>query len=482
MNASTSSEASSSRIPVTKKQQAGLRKRTHGLREASQRVSDHGRTTREDSGEPIFVTEPDEMEESSLISDSSQEYGFERDETVDTSIDEGEGDDVKTPTRSYATPEAGVGDTLNTLLGTSGKATKRNAKSANGGYEPPSPLAPGASKAWYEFDLAVVIALVSPIGSWLTGGDHVKKLLMATLVVYYLHQIIEIPWDLYHKARPRRRGLPPTRPSECSRFNHLAQGALLLRHATSEILGQDAISWFSTGLFILATGMRPWRHLVDRLSQRTSELQDFIHYPELYDKQKDDEPHVPSQALLEMDERLQKLEKKMRKTIRDVLDINDEMLEYVDGAWRKHDKRCDKYETRLKALESTIQDLQTRGMRGRRSASAGTPPFLLQLRHSVEDTIAWALEATYPSASVGRHKRTKSVPLATIREEEDVGMVGAKARKSTSQAPSLRATTFRAVRRTLFFPLKLVKWIFAMVFRLISFPLRVAYRMAVASY
>ncbi|KAH6907343.1 hypothetical protein BKA70DRAFT_1150564 [Coprinopsis sp. MPI-PUGE-AT-0042] len=502
MNASTSSEASSSRIPITKKHQAGLRKRTHGLREASQRVSDHGLSTREDSGEPIFVTEPDEMEEPSLISDSSQEYGFERDETVDTSIDEDEGDDVKTPTRSCATPEAGVGDTLNTLLGTSGKATKRNAKSANGGYEPPSPLAPGASKAWYEFDLAVVIALVSPIGSWLTGGDHVKKLLMATLVVYYLHQIIEIPWDLYHKARPRRRGLPPTRPSEGSRFNHLAQGqlrqleifflvfavaspalgALLLRHATSEILGQDAISWFSTGLFILATGMRPWRHLVDRLSQRTSELQDFIHYPELYDKQKDDERHVSSQALLEMDERLQKLEKKMRKTIRDVLDINDEMLEYVDGAGRKHEKRCDKYETRLKALESTIQDLQTRGMRGRRSASGGAPPFLLQLRHSVEDTIAWALEATYPSASVGRHKRTRSVPLATIREEEDVGMVGAKARKSTSQAPSLRATTFRAVRRTLFFPLKLVKWIFAMVFRLISFPLRVAYRVAVASY
>ena len=47
------------------------------------------------------------------------------------------------------------------------------------------------SRAWYEFDLAVVVALVSPIGNWLTGGDHVKNLLLIVLLIYYLHQIIE---------------------------------------------------------------------------------------------------------------------------------------------------------------------------------------------------------------------------------------------------------------------------------------------------
>jgi hypothetical protein len=188
MHASKSNEACNSRNRISSKHQAGLRKRTHGLHEASQRVltgSDIG------CGEPRFVAEPDDIEDSSLMSDSSREYGFDRDETVDTSIDEDEGEGVKTPVGSCASPEAGVGDTLNSLLGTSTKAAKRNAQRSTGQYEAPSPLAPGASKAWYEFDLAVVIALASPIGSWLTGGDHVKKLLMATLVVYYLHQIIE---------------------------------------------------------------------------------------------------------------------------------------------------------------------------------------------------------------------------------------------------------------------------------------------------
>jgi hypothetical protein len=48
-----------------------------------------------------------------------------------------------------------------------------------------------SSRAWYEFDLAVVVALVSPIGNWLTGGDHIKNLLLVVLLIFYLHQIIE---------------------------------------------------------------------------------------------------------------------------------------------------------------------------------------------------------------------------------------------------------------------------------------------------
>jgi hypothetical protein len=47
------------------------------------------------------------------------------------------------------------------------------------------------SRAWYEFDLAVVVALVSPVGNWLTGGDHIKNLLLIVLLILYLHQVIE---------------------------------------------------------------------------------------------------------------------------------------------------------------------------------------------------------------------------------------------------------------------------------------------------
>ena len=52
-------------------------------------------------------------------------------------------------------------------------------------------LSPYRSRAWYEFDLAVVVALVSPVGNWLTGGDHIKNLLLIVLLILYLHQIIE---------------------------------------------------------------------------------------------------------------------------------------------------------------------------------------------------------------------------------------------------------------------------------------------------
>lgn len=50
---------------------------------------------------------------------------------------------------------------------------------------------PTRSRAWYEFDLAVVVALVSPAGNLLTGGDHIKNILLIVLLVLYLHQIIE---------------------------------------------------------------------------------------------------------------------------------------------------------------------------------------------------------------------------------------------------------------------------------------------------
>lgn len=53
-----------------------------------------------------------------------------------------------------------------------------------------SPMSPN-SRAWYEFDLAVVVALVSPIGNWLTGTDHIKNLFLIVLLIFYLHQIIE---------------------------------------------------------------------------------------------------------------------------------------------------------------------------------------------------------------------------------------------------------------------------------------------------
>ncbi|KAJ7787548.1 hypothetical protein B0H14DRAFT_2952955, partial [Mycena olivaceomarginata] len=67
-----------------------------------------------------------------------------------------------------------------------------------------------APHPWYKSSVPVLLALAPPIGNWLTGGDHVKDLLLLLLLVCYLHQIVEVPWSLYHAARPRR---PTARPA-----------------------------------------------------------------------------------------------------------------------------------------------------------------------------------------------------------------------------------------------------------------------------
>ena len=46
-------------------------------------------------------------------------------------------------------------------------------------------------RSWSDLDLSLVVALVSPIGNWLTGGDHVKNLFLILLLIFYLHQLIE---------------------------------------------------------------------------------------------------------------------------------------------------------------------------------------------------------------------------------------------------------------------------------------------------
>lgn len=44
---------------------------------------------------------------------------------------------------------------------------------------------------WFGYDLSIIVALVSPIGNMLTGGDHVKNILLILLLIYYLYQLVE---------------------------------------------------------------------------------------------------------------------------------------------------------------------------------------------------------------------------------------------------------------------------------------------------
>ena len=48
-----------------------------------------------------------------------------------------------------------------------------------------------SSTSWADLDLSIIVACVSPIGNWLTGGDHIKNLFLIILLIFYLHQLIE---------------------------------------------------------------------------------------------------------------------------------------------------------------------------------------------------------------------------------------------------------------------------------------------------
>jgi hypothetical protein len=56
-------------------------------------------------------------------------------------------------------------------------------------------------------------------------------------------------------------------------------GTILLRYAAFLIGSEKSLTWFSQGLFVLATGIRPWRHLVNLLAYRTDSLHRIVHAP-----------------------------------------------------------------------------------------------------------------------------------------------------------------------------------------------------------
>ncbi|KAH9053738.1 hypothetical protein EDB87DRAFT_1650048 [Lactarius vividus] len=157
-----------------------------------------------------------------------------------------------------------------------------------------------------DLDFSVIISLIAPLVNWLTGSDYLGNFFLVLFLIVYLHQLIQVPWELYNASR-RRRPHPSFRSqnlqgdeeaitkiqakraaTELQRqeFAYLFLsmitpfvGAALLRSVLRAIHGVDSISWFSTTLFVLAAGVRPWYHFTSRLQEHTSSLHDTIHYP-----------------------------------------------------------------------------------------------------------------------------------------------------------------------------------------------------------
>ncbi|KAH7107168.1 hypothetical protein BKA62DRAFT_686172 [Auriculariales sp. MPI-PUGE-AT-0066] len=167
---------------------------------------------------------------------------------------------------------------------------RRDSTASHASIDKP-PIESKASGAW--FDVPIVLALVPAMGSFITGGEHVRDFLLLLLTLYFLHQLIRVPWELYITSRPHRQQQQPIADSNMehaqTELHALALfylsltvaspllGGWLLRTIGAALFGHEYISWFSTLIFVLAAGIRPWRHLITLLHARTLELQDIAH-------------------------------------------------------------------------------------------------------------------------------------------------------------------------------------------------------------
>ncbi|KAG2078631.1 hypothetical protein BDR04DRAFT_1087102 [Suillus decipiens] len=256
----------------------------------------------------------------------------------------------------------------------------------NESSERSSGVEPESNKGWYEFDLSVVLALASPIGNWLTGGDHVKNILLILLLIFYLHQIIEVPWSLYHLSRPKRRSpdIPSRQTSEQHPYHDIASselrkleifyllltilspllGVAILRVVILSVAGPEAISWFSTSLFILATGMRPWKHAVERLRQRTKDLHTVIHYPPASSPDMQSQIEALTVRVVELETQLKECNDTMKVLTEDVFDHVEGAVEGLEKSMRKQERKNDVFysaqESRLAALEQNMEVLLER--------------------------------------------------------------------------------------------------------------------------
>ena len=113
----------------------------------------------------------------------------------------------------------------------------------------------------------------------------------------------------------------------------------------------------------MATGMRPWAHLVERLRKRTSDLHETIQYPT--------PPDIVTTGKLidrleELTRRIDMLEKVTRRNEtkttelrQDVYHNIDEMSVKMDGIIRKHKKRHARQESRVEGVEDTLRRMKS---------------------------------------------------------------------------------------------------------------------------
>lgn len=129
-------------------------------------------------------------------------------------------------------------------------------------------------------------------------------------------------------------------------------GAYFLRYAIKTVLGSDYISWFSTGLFVMATGIRPWSHLVERFNQRTTDLKEFIHHTSPHEAKETSASLL--QRINDLEDSLAIVESLLKRMQEDTVDYVDKTVDEVKGSIQRNEKRWSRQRERLRSLEQSI--------------------------------------------------------------------------------------------------------------------------------
>lgn len=196
-------------------------------------------------------------------------------------------------------------------------------------------------------------------------------------------------------------------------------GATLLRYVATAISGKsDALSWFSTSLFVLATGVRPWSHLVERLKDRSRALKALL---ENYEEA--DEPYTPTirdAYNAEIDGELSNLRGKFdllgeqfsnftstsTRELDDLGDAIDGIIVSVRRYQAETNKKIQDCDTRLGALETFVLDLHRREGQKRREPLR---PYMrgAHLRAVLWDAVAlpWTISAIVWAFACGSFAR-----------------------------------------------------------------------------
>src|ERR1700733_5486670 len=82
-------------------------------------------------------------------------------------------------------------------------------------------------------------------------------------------------------------------------------GVILLRYGATLLGADNSLTWFSTALFVRATGLRPWRHLIQLLTTRVETLHDIVHHPVVYTAQSS--TAIPTERFERIEEALDEL-------------------------------------------------------------------------------------------------------------------------------------------------------------------------------